>query len=745
MAVTTIDDLWRDFDADGQPASGAHHPLKQDIRDTLKALLEGSSVFPDNRVIRLNNANEGDANTIKVSSSVAIPSAAYQVLYVLNVTRTNTGPVKVTGAFNRTLVTNTSKQVPAGYLTPGMAVLCIDTGSTLRMLSYGDMETLIVEAEDAVSAAKAARDLAAGYASDAVSQGNVPIYGTVQGVSALTIPAGVNAVRLNGFAASGDGGGWPLAREVANSGTLTAWQRQTNGGTRRWELVSDYLSPLMFGAPADGVTIADAAINTAIALAKARGQKFIDGNGLKYKVSSRTAVSNLYGVELRNMYLIEDVSDGNIQVNTYADQNQRWFGREYLWALYNWIKVTSNPIKMYCYGDSTMLGPSGWPDGGTPFEAFVQSMWPRQARQLGLKQPLEVVNRGVGGQSISGMNFATDLANGMQAMMLKYAINDAMSSPDPDIALKTFAEALDAKLTDVRNHEKGNIYNLSIILVGASSTYDPASDRDASWFERLRGVYEAAARKHRCFYFDTYGYMQDSRWAIGAWLDDAGLHPEAVGYWWIFGHLFNLIFQPNDLEYWRRNHVTNTGGAFDKPLPSHNLNTEYFNYGHSLKFARTTEGFPASGGLLTLFQADRAGLQMLFPTNSRGVILTRTYNPEDGIASFGSVWTGDVKGITFSNGWQEFDIPNYGSSYAIRTNDGLVHVRLCIRAGTVLSAGAVIGVLPAGYRPVAIEQFSCFNISGAAGRIDVTTAGNIRIVGGVTADMLNASFAFRAN
>lgn len=652
MAVTTIDDLWRDFDADGQPASGPHHPLKQDIRDTLKALLEGSSVFPDNRVIRLNNANEGDANTIKVSSSVAIPSAAYQVLYVLNVTRTNTGPVNVTGAINRTLVTNTSKQVPSGYLTPGMAVLCIDTGSTLRMLSYGDMETLIVEAEDAVSAAQAARDLAAGYASDAVSQGNVPIYGTVQGVSALAIPAGINAFRLNGFAVSGDGGGWPLAREVANSGTLTAWQRQTNGGTRRWELVADYLSPLMFGAPADGVTIADAAINTTIALAKARGQKFIDGNGLKYKVSSRTAISNLYGIELRNMYLIEDLSDGNIQVNTYADQNQRWFGREYLWALYNWIKLTSNPVKVFCYGDSTMLGPSGWDNGSgtTPYEAFVESMWPRMAKEIGLKQPLSVVNRGVGGQAVAGMDFTADLAGGMQLMLIKYGINDATVDSDPAAALETFAGSLEGKLDAIRNTPNGNVNALSIVLVGPNSTFDPASDRDASWYEKLRGIYESAARRHRCFYFDTYGYLQDSRWAVGAWLDNAGLHPEAVGYWWIFGHLFGLIFEPDALEYWRRNHTTNTSGAFDVPSSVHNLTPEYFNYGQSLKFARTVDGFPATGGLLTLHQADKAGLQLLFPINSKGVVHARTYNPAEGVSSFGSIWTGDPKGITLSNG-----------------------------------------------------------------------------------------------
>ncbi len=213
MTVRTIDDIFRDFVIDGMPASGPFHPYKPDIRDTLKKLLEGISTFPDNRVIRLNNANTGTANNIIVTASVAIPAAAYQVLYILNVTQENTGAVTVSGAVNRALVTNTSAAIPSGYLTPGMAVLCIDTGSELRMLSYGDMEILLDDVEAALAAAQAAqaaaeqaRDEAVAAASDAVSQGNVPIYSTRNAVETLEIPAGITAFRTNGFASVGDGG-----------------------------------------------------------------------------------------------------------------------------------------------------------------------------------------------------------------------------------------------------------------------------------------------------------------------------------------------------------------------------------------------------------------------------------------------------------------------------------------------------------------------------------------------------------
>ncbi len=208
MTVRTIDDIFRDFVIEGMPASGPFNPYKPDIRDTLKKLLEGLSTFPDNRVIRLNNANEGTANNIVVSSSVAIPSAAYQVLYVLNVTQANTGAVTVSGAINRALVTNTSQPVPNGYLKPGMAVLCIDTGSTLRMLSYGNVESIVeemvVSAEAAKAAAELARDQAQNAASDAVSQSNVPIYSSRDAIETLVVPVAINAFRTNGYSAAGD-------------------------------------------------------------------------------------------------------------------------------------------------------------------------------------------------------------------------------------------------------------------------------------------------------------------------------------------------------------------------------------------------------------------------------------------------------------------------------------------------------------------------------------------------------------
>uniref|UniRef100_A0A1A7GDD3 Peptidase S74 domain-containing protein n=1 Tax=biofilter metagenome TaxID=1070537 RepID=A0A1A7GDD3_9ZZZZ len=270
MTVRTIDDIFRDFVIEGVPASGPFNPFKPDIRDTLKKLLEGISTYPDNRIIRLNNANTGTANNIIVTASVAIPAAAYQVLYILNVTQENTGPVNVSGAINRTLVTNTSATIPSGYLTPGMAVLCIDTGSELRMLSYGDMETIIGAAEEVLAAtelakeaAELARDEAVAAASDAVSQGNVPIYSTRNAVEGLEIPTGIDAIRTNGFVNVGDGG-HALYKRVASEPTH-AGKVQSADGT--WWEIFGQLNVRQFGAKGDGVTDDEPAFSAAASAA----------------------------------------------------------------------------------------------------------------------------------------------------------------------------------------------------------------------------------------------------------------------------------------------------------------------------------------------------------------------------------------------------------------------------------------------------------------------------------------------
>ncbi len=67
---------------------------------------------------------------------------------------------------------------------------------------------LAISVEDA----QRARDLAQGFASDLVSQGSVPIYATVAGMAALSVPEGINLIRVNGQDSPNDGKGGHYSR-----------------------------------------------------------------------------------------------------------------------------------------------------------------------------------------------------------------------------------------------------------------------------------------------------------------------------------------------------------------------------------------------------------------------------------------------------------------------------------------------------------------------------------------------------
>lgn len=115
-------------------------------------------------------------------------------------------------------------------------------------------------AEQAARDAEAARDVAAGYASDAVSQGNVPIYATAVGLAALDLPDGINVIRTNGYYAA-EGKGSALYRlkdalEPAEAGDISS-----NSNTKRWGLADQRLHAAMFGIK--GFSEAETPVETA--------------------------------------------------------------------------------------------------------------------------------------------------------------------------------------------------------------------------------------------------------------------------------------------------------------------------------------------------------------------------------------------------------------------------------------------------------------------------------------------------
>jgi len=308
--VEKVDQIFRDFVTDGVPASGKHKPKKHEIRawgrwieDNIKAGYTNGGLIFDTKanlnlslahdenasawvvadganngiyrkigasgtgswtkiaelpysVVYAQNAGTGTADAVEATSSVPISTSPHTQLISVPFTATNTAAMtlSINGETPRPLVTNVGAAIPAGYVQAGMAALVqIDSDGNYRLFSYGDAsaiqaaaEAAQLAAEAAQLAAEAARDIAAGYASDAVSQGNVPIYATALGVSSLQIPIGINGIRTNGYAATGDGGGALYKRvetEPSHPGKIQS------GDGIWWELVPDQqIRVEMFGA-----------------------------------------------------------------------------------------------------------------------------------------------------------------------------------------------------------------------------------------------------------------------------------------------------------------------------------------------------------------------------------------------------------------------------------------------------------------------------------------------------------------
>ncbi|QIA23090.1 hypothetical protein [Mesorhizobium sp. AA22] len=169
---------------------------------------------PGAQTVHAVDAGAGTPNAIIATTSVALSASGSQIVR-LDVFEANTSsPVTIT--FNDsaplTIKSAAGNDIVAGGLAAG-PVLGVISGVTFRLLSDLASAAIQAAAEDAASdsaasalASEAARDIAAGYASAAVSQGNVPVYSTAVGMSAITLPVGLLAFETRGYNAADDAG-----------------------------------------------------------------------------------------------------------------------------------------------------------------------------------------------------------------------------------------------------------------------------------------------------------------------------------------------------------------------------------------------------------------------------------------------------------------------------------------------------------------------------------------------------------
>lgn len=326
-------------------------------------------------------------------------------------------------------------------------------------------------------------------------------------------------------------------------------------------------------AGADGTGATD---NTALlnSLAQQSGLRPIDLVGGTF---TSTGLFNPRGRRFVNGVIQKlDSHGGLIQLNTYADGDDKEFiGAEYLYRVFNRIKQ-GGFLTAFIYGDSTVATAAN--GGGYAGANFTPDVLMPEflVRKKGIRNNLSFTNRGVGGTRVAQMNAIPDIdtvGGSTDLFIIKYGINDAQDG------FAGFAANLDSKLAEIRANPFGTVQNLSIVLVGPNSTYDPGHGRSSTWYEQLRGIYVAAARKHKCAYFDTYAYMLDVDWTAGEMMDDPFLdgqtvHPTELMQVRIWGKLVDHMFPGSELipytsDAWRPliplNGWTAYGGNFEQP------------------------------------------------------------------------------------------------------------------------------------------------------------------------------------
>jgi hypothetical protein len=251
----TAVDVFAPTDAAGYPRSVQNDAVQRwgtEVERLIIALIadQGGDIDLPNLLVRA-TVTGGTGNNIVAVPNLPLTGPGMQLISLQTVAE-NSGPITLDlGDGAKPLLTNGGQQIAAGEVKANDMFLLADAGvhyrlyadpSSLRNKEAAELAQHLAEAaqfaaQAAQAAAEAARDIAAGYASDAVSQGNVPIYSTVAGMPSLEVPVGIQTIRVNGYASSGDGGGGLFVDQ--NNGSTDTFQ---SGGTtaRTWYRAYEY-------------------------------------------------------------------------------------------------------------------------------------------------------------------------------------------------------------------------------------------------------------------------------------------------------------------------------------------------------------------------------------------------------------------------------------------------------------------------------------------------------------------------
>lgn len=455
-----------------------------------------------------------------------------------------------------------------------------------------------------------------------------------------------------------------------------------------------------------------------------------------------TDIVDLYGREFEGPGEIvkPDPLGGVHRLNTYTTRyGVMHCGKQFLSRIWKRFALGQSSslgtLRWDAYGDSTVSGGQG---ESVPFN--ITSLVPFLLKSKGLGNVV-FTNRGVGGTMVNALDAIPNLSNLSDIISIKYGVNDGGNPLGTRLA--TFAETLDAKLTEIRAHPFGGLDVLSIVLMAPNSTNDSPAQRDERWYEQLRGIYIAAARKHNCAFYDTYAYMPDSREAAGDWMDDPFGDGRAIHPWdqmqsWIWGGLIDWMFPTAEVARYALNNFHHQGSISD--LWSSASAPDQFIYGQHWQRATVANGAPFEGVMMTCRHADQPVMQTLYGYAANVVkIVHRTANIG---ANNWNRWSGGVvpEPLALSNGWVNYGAP-FGTPTAAVDGHGFCHVKGTVMNGTV-APNTVIATLPAGMAP-AEESIHVVGINGGTCQLKATPAGEIIVQTAASAGYTSLTMAFK--
>ncbi len=222
----------------------------------------------------------GSANLI----SVVEPADFFDgLLYSVTPVESNTGNMFITvqGVGTYPVMYANDQHIQPNEMRADAVKVLLYYGSKFYVLfPTADAFNAMLAAQAAAAEAESYRDQAAGYVNDIVSEKEVPITATRNGMASILLPPGMISLEVRGFAAIGDGGraryrrisfadlvGFPALSYIRSLDRFMPNETidVVNGGY--WLIDENEIIPQMLGAVVDGVTDATAACNAAAALA----------------------------------------------------------------------------------------------------------------------------------------------------------------------------------------------------------------------------------------------------------------------------------------------------------------------------------------------------------------------------------------------------------------------------------------------------------------------------------------------